>query len=199
VEEEAHPKRDLFYGRVLDVLTADPQAAAHNWSHDLVALNLYRSPDDIYRIHSVFKDIQRRHRLDKPLWLTETNAMPSGDRQAECWQQHIDGWHTTLDQQAAVGVQANALAAAAGYQRMACQIAPFRIEGSLAYPPWVYKHPVGWSVAPENRPVGRGVQRGSGASTCIHDDIRYREYVYPIRSIGRPHAPGHIFTECHPA
>lgn len=45
--------------------------------------------------------------------------MLSAGRQAACWQQPVDGWHTSLDQQAAVGVQAYALAAAAGDQRTA--------------------------------------------------------------------------------
>ena len=118
VEELSTPKRDLFYQRLLKLLTADPQAAANGAYHDAVALNLYRSPDDIYRIYQVFKDIQRRFRIDKPVWLTETNAMPSDDRQVPCWQDHSDPWRTTLAQQAAFGVQAFTLAVAAGYERV---------------------------------------------------------------------------------
>jgi hypothetical protein len=113
-------QRPLFYARLLDLLAAEPDAAEHNDFHDAVALNLYRNPDDIYRIHGIFKSIQHAHGIDKPVWLSETNAMPSDDRQAACWQQHTDDpYHTTLDEQAAFGVQAFALAAAAGYQRMA--------------------------------------------------------------------------------
>ena len=118
VEELSTPKRDLFYQRLLKLLTADPQAAANGAYHDAVALNLYRSPDDIYRIYQVFKDIQRSCRIDKPVWLTETNAMPADDRQVPCWQDHSDPWRTTLAQQAAFGVQAFTLAVAAGYERV---------------------------------------------------------------------------------
>jgi hypothetical protein len=118
VEALSTPKRDLFYDRVLGLLASDPEAEAHACYHDAVAVNLYRSPDDIYRIHGVFKDIQRRHRLDKPVWLTETNAMPSDDRRVPCSDQHADAWRTTLEEQAAFGVQAFALAAAAGYERI---------------------------------------------------------------------------------
>ena len=64
--------------------------------------------------------IQEAHGIDKPVWLSETNAMPSDDRQTPCWQQHADDpYRTTLQEQAAFGVQAFALAAAAGYQRIA--------------------------------------------------------------------------------
>ena len=34
------------------------------------------------------------------------------------WTQHVDAWHTSLDEQAAFAVQAHALAAAASYQRV---------------------------------------------------------------------------------
>ena len=118
VEAQSTPKRDLFYARILQILSGQADVESRGWYHDAVALNLYRSPDDIYRIHGVFTDIQQRHGVSSPVWLTETNAMPSTDRQVPCWQQHVDGWHTTLDEQAAFAVQAYALAAAAGYQRM---------------------------------------------------------------------------------
>jgi hypothetical protein len=119
VEELSSPKRPLFYDRLLKIIVQDPQAAEHDFYHDAVSVNLYRNPDDVYRVHGVFKDIQLRYGVDKPVWLTETNAMPSDDRRMACWQQHTkDPYQTTLDQQAAFGVQAFALAAAAGYQRV---------------------------------------------------------------------------------
>jgi hypothetical protein len=108
--------RPQFYERLLGILSQDPDAAANGFYHDLVSLNLYRAPDDIYRVHSLIKDIQKRYGLDKPVWLTETNAMPSDDRAVAC--PHADAAiQTSMDQQAAYAVQAFAMAAAAGYQR----------------------------------------------------------------------------------
>jgi hypothetical protein len=79
-------------------------------------LNLYRAPDDIYRVYSIFKDIQKQHGLDTPIWLTETNAMPSDDSAVSC--PHADTpIKTTMNEQADYAVQAFAMAAAAGYQR----------------------------------------------------------------------------------
>jgi hypothetical protein len=108
--------RPQFYDRLLTVLAQDPNAAANNDYHDVVSLNLYRAPDDIYRVYSLFKGIQKQHGIDKPVWLTETNAMPSDDSAVKC--PHADtAIPTTMDQQASYAVQAFALAAAAGYQR----------------------------------------------------------------------------------
>jgi len=108
--------RPQFYDRALDIISRDPDAGRYNYFHDVVSLNLYRAPDDIYRVHSQTKEIQKRHGLDKPIWLTETNAMPSDDRAVAC--PHADSpIQTTMDQQSAYAVQAMAMAAAAGYQR----------------------------------------------------------------------------------
>jgi hypothetical protein len=108
--------RPQFYERSLDILSHDADAAANNYYHDVVSLNLYRAPDDIYRVSSQIKQIQKRYGLDKPVWLTETNAMPSDDRAIAC--PHDDtAIQTSMDQQASYAVQAFAMAAAAGYQR----------------------------------------------------------------------------------
>jgi hypothetical protein len=113
---DALSNRAQFYDRLLSILTQDPDTAANNYYHDVVSLNLYRAPDDIYRVYSIVKDIQRQHDIDKPVWLTETNAMPSNDSAISC--PHADTpIQTTMEQQAAYAVQAFAMAAAAGYQR----------------------------------------------------------------------------------
>jgi hypothetical protein len=113
---DALNNRPQFYDRLLSILAQDPDAANNNWYHDEVSLNLYRAPDDIYRVYSIFKQIQQQHGVDKPIWLTETNAMPSNDSAISC--PHADSpIQTTMDQQAAYGAQAFAMAAAAGYQR----------------------------------------------------------------------------------
>jgi hypothetical protein len=119
IEEMSSPKRPQFYDRVLSILARDPEAAKHNYYHDVVSLNLYRAPDDVYRVHGVFKSIQQKHGLDKPIWLTETNAMPSDDSIIPCADRHAgEAIKTTMDQQAAYAVQSFALAAAAGYGKI---------------------------------------------------------------------------------
>lgn len=119
VEELASPRRPQFYDRVLDILSRDPEAARNNQYHDVVSLNLYRAPDDVFRVHAVFKAIQQKYGLDKPIWLTETNAMPSDDSSVPCANRHADvPIKTTMDQQASYAMQSFALAAAAGYQRI---------------------------------------------------------------------------------
>jgi hypothetical protein len=116
-EELSAPRRTPFYERLLRILSTDPRAVEHNLYHDAVALNLYRSPDDVYRVHDLFAAMQRRHGIDRPLWLTEMNAMPTDDLQVPCAERLAGApIKTTLDQQAAFAVQAFALAAAAGYQ-----------------------------------------------------------------------------------
>jgi hypothetical protein len=113
---DAQNNRPQFYDRILSILARDPDAAGNNFYHDVVSLNLYRAPDDIFRVYTTFKDIQKQRGVDKPIWLTETNAMPSDDSAVSC--PHTDApIQTTMDEQANYAVQAFAMAAAAGYQR----------------------------------------------------------------------------------
>src|SRR5207247_432918 len=76
--------RKQFYDRLLDILVADPDGKDYDNFHDAVALNLYRDPDDVPRIHGILKEIQASHSIDKPVWLTEMNAMPTNDQQIAC-------------------------------------------------------------------------------------------------------------------
>jgi hypothetical protein len=116
---DINSNRALFYDRILSILAQDPNAAANNFYHDVVSLNLYRAPDDVYRVHGIFKAIQTRYGVDKPIWLTETNAMPSDDTTVPCADNHTsEAIKTTMDQQAAYGIQSLALAAAAGYTKI---------------------------------------------------------------------------------
>jgi len=116
---DVNNNRPQYYERVLAILARDPAAAANNYYHDVVSLNLYRAPDDVYRVHGVFKAIQAKYGVDKPLWLTETNAMPSDDRSIPCADQHTnEAIKTTMDQQAAYAIQSLAMAAAAGYGKI---------------------------------------------------------------------------------
>ena len=108
-----------FYERYLQIVSADPQAAAHGFYHDAVPLNLYRAPDDLVRIHDVFNQIERRYGVDHPIWLLELNAMPTDDQTIPCAERHAHNpIQTTQLEQAAYAVQALALATAVGYERI---------------------------------------------------------------------------------
>jgi hypothetical protein len=116
---DINSNRSLFYDRILRILALDPNAAANHYYHDAVALNLYRAPDDVYRVYGVFKNIQKSYGIDKQIWLTETNAMPSDDTAIPCAEKHTnEAIKTTMDQQAAYAIQSLALAAAAGYSKI---------------------------------------------------------------------------------
>ena len=116
---DVNSNRALYYDRILSILAQDPSAAANNYYHDVVSLNLYRAPDDVYRVHGVFKNIQTKYGIDKPVWLTETNAMPSDDTAIPCADKHSnEAIKTTMDQQAAYAIQSLALASAASYDKI---------------------------------------------------------------------------------
>ena len=112
--------RAQFYERFLRIESANPEAAANHFFHDAVPLNLYRAPDDLVRVHQEFSAIQKRYNVtDTPIWLLELNAMPTDDRSIPCADMHArNPIQTTQAQQAAYAVQALALAAASGYQRI---------------------------------------------------------------------------------
>src|SRR5262249_28314796 len=61
--------RPQFYERFLRLVADDPRAKQNHFYHDATPLNLYRAPDDLVRIHDVFKTIQRQYGVDTPLWL----------------------------------------------------------------------------------------------------------------------------------
>jgi hypothetical protein len=106
--------RDQFAQRVLEVAQDDPEAAANNWFFDAIAMNLYRAPDDIYRVGFELRDILQTYGLDKPRWVTELNCMPFDDPDTP---KMDDGQRCTLDEQAAFTVQAFAMALAGGWDR----------------------------------------------------------------------------------
>jgi len=78
----------------------------------VASLNVYRTADDVLRVSRVLKAIQRAHGIDKPLWLTETNAMPTDDRSIAPCDHGGDLIKTTMEQQAAFGALGQVLAQA---------------------------------------------------------------------------------------
>jgi hypothetical protein len=110
--------REQFLKRVLDVLAEDPNAADNNWYMDAVGFNIFRSPDDIYRVAFEGRSMLAARGLDKPLWLTETNAMPF-DPAVPCAERFAaNPSNVSLDTQASYAVQSLALGLAAGWDRL---------------------------------------------------------------------------------
>ncbi len=101
----------------LDVIVADPDAAANNYYFDAVTAHLYFQPDSIYTlIQQFYGAVGSRGIPWKPLWLVETNAPPIDD---PAWPVANHTFRVSQAEQAAFVPQALASALAAGAQRIA--------------------------------------------------------------------------------
>jgi hypothetical protein len=107
-------QRELFLSRVLVQAAKDPEAVRHGFYFDAVAVNLYCSPDMIYRAYGLYAEVLARFKLVKPIWLTETNCPAYNDATRPVDPMH----HVSTSEQAAYVIQALAMARAAGYQRI---------------------------------------------------------------------------------
>lgn len=104
--------RRLYLDRLLELLTADPDAEANGTYFDAVTLHIYFRTETVYQIIDETRELLERYGLaDKSIWLDETNASPNLDPQ---WPVTRPRWQITLDQQAAFLVQAAGLGLAAG-------------------------------------------------------------------------------------
>ena len=112
---------DVNYGRrpyllrFLDVVAADPTAAAHDYYFDVATVHAYFQPEQVYDLVRFTREALLAHGIDKPVWVNETNAPPSDDPQGP-----IDGplFPVRLDEQPAFIIQAFAMALAAGAERV---------------------------------------------------------------------------------
>lgn len=117
--------------RFLAVARRDAEAAPHGYFFDVVGLNIYRNPHDIYdrkrgRTPWAAEASDRtgvdqrlsQFSLQKPVWVTEMNSMPYDDTGVEGWDpaRRNDGFRITVDEQASFVIQAYALGIAAGYE-----------------------------------------------------------------------------------
>lgn len=107
--------RPLYFGRLLDALARDPHARAHNWYFDVASAHIYNVPDDVEKILTIDRNLMRAHGFDKPIWLVETNAMPTRDGP---WAMVNPAWLASAGEQSAYITQAFALALAAGAERV---------------------------------------------------------------------------------
>ncbi len=107
--------RELYFRRLLDQLTAEPDAAANDYFYDAATLHLYFEPASVYDVLVQYQAIQAEHGIDKPFWLIETNAPPSSDPARPVTE---PTFRVSLLEQAAYMPQAVALGLAAGAERI---------------------------------------------------------------------------------
>jgi hypothetical protein len=107
----------LYMDRLLEHLTNDPEAAAHDHYFDVFSLHIYFRTDTIYDITQAARALLDQYGLtDKRIWINETNAAPTDDPK---WPVERPVYQLDLEQQASFVMQAAALGLAAGAERIA--------------------------------------------------------------------------------
>jgi len=107
--------REQYMARLLDRITADPQAAENNYYFDVATAHLYFQPDQVYELLGVFSEIMRERGMAQPIWLVETNAPPYDDPD---WPVPDPTLAVSSTEQAAFIPQALASALAGGAERI---------------------------------------------------------------------------------
>jgi len=107
--------RPSYLRRLLDVAVKDKTAKAYNYYFDVFTAHIYFRTETVFNIITIYRRILREYGLSKPIWLNETNAAPNDDPQYPAGPMIP----VTMDQQASFIIQANALALAAGAERIA--------------------------------------------------------------------------------
>ncbi len=92
-----------WFGRFMEKLVAQPNAAQNNYYFDVATLHLYHEPEKIHDITAHYANMLRGYGMNKPIWIAETNAYLS---------------RVSPDEQAFFIVQAFSLEIAAGAQRI---------------------------------------------------------------------------------
>ncbi len=105
-----------YLEKFFDVITADPEAAEHNYYFDVISLHIYFRVETVAELVHQVDDMQHEYGLDKPIWVNETNAAPNLD---PWWPVERPQFQVDLDQQAWYIVQAHALGFGAGAERIA--------------------------------------------------------------------------------
>ncbi len=119
--------RPSYLKRLLDVARQDKTARANNYYFDVFTAHIYFRSETVYEIIASYRKLLRQYGLRQPIWLNETNAAPTDDPQYPASPLVL----VTMDQQAAFIIQANALALAAGADR----IAIYKFYDETAPPP----------------------------------------------------------------
>lgn len=112
----SHGRRQ-YLDRLLDVLAADPAASANGYYFDAVVYHLYFKPLQAPTVLGEARASLQKHGIKgKELWVNETNAPPSEDKQELPWSKAR--YRVSLEEQAAFVLQEFSLAFAAGATRV---------------------------------------------------------------------------------
>src|SRR5574341_1365429 len=99
----------------LTVASADPTAADNGYYFDAVSAHIYFKPETTGEIIGSLRDALRDFGLERPIWITETNAPPDDDP-THPWDEPL--FPVTMDMQASYLIQQFALALVEGVQRI---------------------------------------------------------------------------------
>jgi hypothetical protein len=109
--------RKQYLERLLDAITADPEAPAHSYYFDAVTYHLYFNPRQTLDIIGEIQGMLGAHGvMAKEIWINETNAPPSDDPQEPFGS--TPRFRVSLEEQSAFVIQEFALAFAAGANRV---------------------------------------------------------------------------------
>jgi hypothetical protein len=109
--------RRRYLDRLLDVVAADPEAAAHDYFFDGVIYHLYFNPNQTADVLAETRQaLAKRGITGKEIWINETNAPPSDDKAEPPWSK--PRFRITLGEQAAFVIQEVALAFSSGASRV---------------------------------------------------------------------------------
>ena len=109
-------ERPPYLGPLLELMTRDPEAPRNNYYFDIVDVHTYSAPLNSYAVPLIMKEIMDIRGLKKPIWISESNAIPYDDPRNPL---PYALFGVTLDQQASYVIQSMALAVAAGVERYA--------------------------------------------------------------------------------
>ena len=109
--------REQYLTRLLKIISADPEAAAHGYYFDGVMYHLYYKPQQLFDILSQARATLKAYGLaEKTVWLNETNAPPSSDPLEPPHRE--PRFKASLQEQSTFIIQAHAMAFAAGAERV---------------------------------------------------------------------------------
>ncbi|MCA0453363.1 MAG: hypothetical protein LCI00_05260 [Chloroflexi bacterium] len=109
--------RRLYLDRLLERITADPQAADNHYYFDIASLHIYFRTETVYDIVRQTRDMLDKYGLtDKRIWINEMNAGPTDD---PLWPVVRPQYQINLEQQSAFIMQTAALGLAGGAERIA--------------------------------------------------------------------------------
>ena len=116
---DLHMGREQWLGRFLNEVAADPSARAHNHYFDIVSLNLYTNPENLFTVPNLTRQLMRERGFEKPIWITETNVIPYDDPvNAGTWLGTPREMRSTLEEQANFMLQGIAMGLAAGVEKI---------------------------------------------------------------------------------